>query len=174
MAGRDIQVARTRKSLEEAFKRLKNGTVINVFGSYKISPSKVEQEAAVAQGTLNNRHYKELKSEIIAYKAAVDAKEKGFSSEADALRVKLKEAQQELSKSLDQRKVLGAKLKHIEQLLIQQAAEHLMIVEALIKEIPESKRLRINYLIEGARKEKDIGNNIINFRDHASNKNRDT
>jgi hypothetical protein len=163
MPSRKKQVEETMKKLEDAFQRLKDGAPIHIHGEYKINPSKVEDEAAVARSTLYGPKYKGLIEEIKDYKATTAAKEQGFSDASDALKAKLKSTREELAKSEKNRKDLAVELKRVEKILLERTGRNLDVVALLIQEIPADKRAQIDALISQANIaiQGDNGNKVV-------------
>ena len=137
MAIRSESVAQTRRELEEAFQRLKEGNPIRVEGAYRISPSKVEQEAARSTGTMYQRPYSGLLSDVKSYKAVKIATERGLSGQAELLEQKLREKNRKLVEAQERLRKAAKERAQLETAFKESLGSCQDIISWLTKKLPD-------------------------------------
>ena len=164
MARRDESVADTKSALESAFQRLKDGKPIRVEGAYRISPSKVEQEAGKSTGTIYQRPYKDIHQAVKQYKSQKTAEERGLSSSIELLEDKLLAKNEELKDAREKIERLRAEQERKEQEFRTSLGDCEDIISWLASNISKECRLELAQRY-GKKRSGGDGSNVINIKD---------
>ena len=149
MAIRSESVAQTRRELEEAFQRLKEGNPIRVEGAYRISPSKVEQEAGRSTGTIYQRPYSGLLFDVKSHKAVKIATERGLSGQVELLEQKLREKNRKLVEAKDRLRKAAKERAQLETAFKESIGDCEDIVSWLTKKLPDDVLADLQKLSSG-------------------------